>query len=119
MLGATKEEIKRREKIIQEEYGEIIRHLNPELDNVDWKKCPCCGLSTFTYEPKLEENRCYNEACRFSDKVGIAPDVPMSFLEHCLSAAKSPVRKKIIEEVINKTKEADERYYRKSKYCLD
>ena len=77
-----------------------------------FEQCPICMENTFKYDSTLGANRCYNEFCRWNDKVGIACDVPMSFLEYCLYNAKSGRHKEYIEKVIEKTREINE------KHCL-
>lgn len=84
--------------------------MGKELEKEVFEQCPICEEDTFKYDPQLGANRCYNEMCRWNDKIGIACDVPMSFLEYCLLHAKPGRHKEYIEKVIEETRKVNEKY---------
>ena len=77
--------------------------MTKRLDKTIFKKCPICSHNTLTYDPELGANRCHNDLCRWNDKLGIASDVPISFLRYCLIHAKPGLHRQYIENVINMT----------------
>lgn len=83
-----------------------IEIMGTESKKIVFEQCPICGEHTFRLDPSLGANRCFNELCRWNDKIGAASDVPISFLEFCFSHAKSSVHKQYIRRVIEETKKA-------------
>jgi hypothetical protein len=83
--------------------------MGTESNKMDLGQCPICGERTFRLDPDLGANRCFNELCRWNDKIGTAYDVPISFLEFCFLNAKSSVHKQYIGRVIEETKKATKR----------
>ena len=71
----------------------------------DFEECPVCKERSFKYDSVIDSNLCYNELCRWRDKVLPAIDVPMSFLENCLNKAEPGLKKDKIKEIIELTKE--------------
>ncbi len=80
------------------------------LEKEELKECPVCKEKTFKYDSEINANRCYNEFCRWTDKVAPAIDVPMSFLEDCFRRADPGPKKDKIREVIEETKRVNAKY---------
>lgn len=80
------------------------------LEKEVFEQCPICEKESFKYDPQFDANRCYNETCRWNDKLGTACDVPISFLEHCFLNAKPGRHKEYIEKVMEKTKKINQKY---------
>lgn len=66
-------------------------------------QCPVCKEMTFEYDEELGAFRCQNEFCRWTDNVAPAIDVPMGFLQYCLSKVESGPKKDKIKVIIQKT----------------
>ena len=60
------------------------------------RECPVCKEVTLIYDPQIEANVCHGGQCGWTDKIVPAIDVPLSFLELCLSKAQpGPKRDKL------------------------
>lgn len=68
-------------------------------------QCPICKKDSFEFDSEIEALRCYNEFCRWTNKIAPAIDVPMSFLQYCFTQAEPGPKKEKLEGIIKKTKE--------------
>ncbi len=68
-------------------------------------QCPICQHESFEYDPEIEAFRCYDQFCRWTNKIAPAIDVPMSFLQFCFKQVEAGPKREKVKGIIEKTKE--------------
>jgi len=71
----------------------------------NYEECPMCRENSLKYIQQIKSNKCQNYHCKWGDAVGVASDVPISFLEKRLEEVPEGRPKKVIQKTIELTKE--------------
>lgn len=71
---------------------------------LNYEMCPICEQNTLKYDAEIENNRCYNEECRWVEK--IRPDVSEDLARYAFEHARNLKHKEFLRKVLHATIQA-------------